>query len=699
MSTRTNTRANTNNNPFYPLYETPKNRQRIVETTTLPPTTESPLDRRQSYNAVRHRRPQFDAASRETTTINPFAAYADPSRKNNQPEQPAIPSAPPLPTADNSLSGNQLSPSSHPQSSSSFSFTYNTPGNRNRETSSVTITNHLPPSSSQGGSQSPATHSVANPLLHPHEANDQPGLNRHQVSHHQSNSVPNPNPSSIFSDPFFSYNSPPDRFHSSSTKQEATVTEPSASSFSLRPENNHNAFNPIRTANHPNPFTSTHEISRHNNHENNQVVRIRLPPPNRDTGFRGILPDPVSSSSSPHHGSSTGRRATRVRVSNFNHANTFQPIPASVDMIRTSNHPGVLYDDNASTGLGTDSPPGASFSDPQPFLALTTRKPRRKRPPQRAHLRNRPEENPVSALINLPPPNLQVEPLHPAHQPQHQPLTNPRPLPPRPQNPPPRILPIDIPLGIPTPPPARIPGGQSSAFRHFNHHQNQPPFYPVSIETTQSPIRLSSEPGYGPNTVRFSNLLPQNQQQPTPRPAAVIPDDRDIFVTDFPFYDLHTNPPQYFTTTTTTPAPIPTTTEAVTQPPRIHHNHPHPSTNTRGNRGRQQQSSVQQPAIRRPVPQPQPVATTTRAPRILTEEPVVPSGPPVAMDNTGGVSCVRRGVFAHPQSCGQFVVCAPVSRGSSSYRPYTHHCPAEQVFVEEVGRCRPGNKERCEVFT
>lgn len=103
-------------------------------------------------------------------------------------------------------------------------------------------------------------------------------------------------------------------------------------------------------------------------------------------------------------------------------------------------------------------------------------------------------------------------------------------------------------------------------------------------------------------------------------------------------------------------------------------------------------------------PQPQPIreqpATTSRArpapaPEILIDE----GGPAVIIDANGNGKCARRGVHPHPGTCGQFVVCAPASRTNKELRAFIHHCPAEQVFVQGVGRCRPGNKERCEVFT
>ena len=101
--------------------------------------------------------------------------------------------------------------------------------------------------------------------------------------------------------------------------------------------------------------------------------------------------------------------------------------------------------------------------------------------------------------------------------------------------------------------------------------------------------------------------------------------------------------------------------------------------------------------------------TTPKPRRVVTESsPFSPpsgtdadnSGPSVLVDSsTGKATCSRRGVHGHPDSCGQFVVCAPASRATKELQAFVHHCPADQVFVKDVGRCRPGNKERCEIFS
>jgi hypothetical protein len=245
-----------------------------------------------------------------------------------------------------------------------------------------------------------------------------------------------------------------------------------------------------------------------------------------------------------------------------------------------------------------------------------------------------------------------------------------------------------------------------------------------------------SDPNFRPGTVRYNDLglsSPVNTLS-SPRPNGFD----DLFATDFPFFgDLpstniqndnrdpeypNTFSPNVFSSiTTTTLSTTTTTTESPRSPPE-------PTTgafgdvSTRRQRGRgrarQSTTAVTLPTNLNTTPRPMNrgrersriEVTTVRptqrpttphvasAPAIDEEGASIPSGPAVEMDS-GSVKCTRRGVFAHPGSCGQFVVCAPVSRGSLNYRSYLHHCPAEQVFVEEVGRCRPGNKERCEVFT
>lgn len=352
-------------------------------------------------------------------------------------------------------------------------------------------------------------------------------------------------------------------------------------------------------------------------------VNLALPQPNDDRLVR--IPVRVTSGNVFRDEAPVPRRQpSRVRVqSTFSVANN----------PNLQSFPGVLYDEELD------------FSTPAPALPLTTKRPPRRRPPQRAHLRNRQEENPVSALINLPPPNLpQSQPLWPPA------AVNlvPRPLPPRPQVPPqaiPATLPPRQPTTAATPPPP-----------------------PQTIFPSIFPGRNSNR--------QFSSLLGTTLPQPTISDI----DDSNLFVTDFPFYDLpHTDAPTTTTTTTTTTTPPP--------PP------PLPVRTTPRSRQRSRQNSRAQP-----VPN-QPPTTTPRPTRRTTLAPLEEVGPAVEMDPKGQLSCSRRGVYAHPENCGMFVVCAPSSRNAVTYRSYTHHCPAEQVFVEEVGRCRPGNKDRCEVFT
>lgn len=81
---------------------------------------------------------------------------------------------------------------------------------------------------------------------------------------------------------------------------------------------------------------------------------------------------------------------------------------------------------------------------------------------------------------------------------------------------------------------------------------------------------------------------------------------------------------------------------------------------------------------------------TSAAPVLGTGALLDLSGPGVSVEPSNGLlSCNRRGVFAHPASCGQFIVCAPQSRAGRALRPFEHHCPAEHIFHDSWGRCRP----------
>jgi hypothetical protein len=196
---------------------------------------------------------------------------------------------------------------------------------------------------------------------------------------------------------------------------------------------------------------------------------------------------------------------------------------------------------------------------------------------------------------------------------------------------------------------------------------NEQLFQIQTTTTTPAPTTFNQ---FRPQPSRFTNYN-------------TLPPEFDIapFTTpDVPFFEFeHSNA---FQTTTPTPTTTTTTTRA---PPT--------------------QRRVGRP--RRPIPQPlpSPIATTTQRPQrrpVPTEVTNPPStqfdGPAVFSENDGKLGCSKRGVYAHPTNCGMFVVCAPASRSSKGLRSLTHHCPADQVFVQEVGRCRPGNKDKCEVF-
>jgi len=407
-------------------------------------------------------------------------------------------------------------------------------------------------------------------------------------------------------DPFFAYNTP-GRFAQPTTRAQVSVTEPTVAAVA------------------PQPI------------DDRRVVRV----PVRVTAgsvFRV-----------PQEQPGTRRQPSRVRVQSTFAVAPAQPVPSN-------NLPGVLYDEEERLEANTQAAP---LETPAPQI-LTTRKPVRRRPPQRAHLRNRQEENPVSALINLPPPNLPIS----------QPVNNqiqPRPLPPRPQVPPQQIHPATLP--------------------------------PRNLVTSQfQPGAFTGFPSVQPQPLnRFSNLLSTSNLQPS-----TLPDIEDnIFVTDFPFYDLPERQTERPTTTTTSTTTTTTTTTTTPPPPPPTTRAPRREQDVQPQRAPRQRSRSQKQQRGQALPQ---QAPTTPKPTRRTTLPPLPvvddSGPAVEMEPTSGViSCARRGVYAHPTNCGQFVVCAPTARNSITFRSYTHHCPAEQVYVEEVGRCRPGNKDKCEVYT
>ena len=679
---RSNSRAHQTTPPsfFSPSYETPRRQEVVTETPNVLASNPAPS------NQIRHRRPQFDQSpppasfseSSSPVTVNPFFSYADPSRGTAFDSEPAT-NAPAIDFRDNRNDHparlSSTGPSERPENThpNFYSFSYHTPGSR------VSV---------QGQAGVPQSSPQAAPVL----ADDQSGPDANRPA---ALSLPAHSP---FNDPFFAYNTP-GRFGPQTTRAVATtasfttVTEPSTSTAEL-----------------PAPARSSGRESsrqRQANRSDGGFVRVRVNP-----GGNLRFSEPGA-----HQGSS-GRRATRVRIANpsrINPGNLLnQPLPPAVasapvpaprnPRINQSSHqransqsgsravesnpPGVLYDEDRELHH-INNLPDVSRTD-IPVEIVTTRRPARRRPPQREHLRNRQEENPVGALVNLPPPNLQLDPSQsfPAAT-GHGGIG--RPFPPRPQTLPPlpftgttrslpRILPIAVPLVTlptrgPPDPPAEDPANNqpSSSFSaSFNHN---PP-----------------DSGFRPGTVRYSNLNLPASPSSSPRPQF-----DDLFVTDFPFFGdnapqtLPPSPqqrpatPMSTSTTTTTPPPAPTTEEYV-------------APSTRRHRQRQRRPTAATIAPFNETPRPTRRREVTTALPLEESQPPQPSGPPVEMES-GLVKCTRRGVFAHPGSCGQFVVCAPASRGSLSYRSYMHHCPAEQVFVEEVGRCRPGNKEKCEVFT
>lgn len=678
---RSNSRTHQTTPPsfFSPSYETPRRQETVTETPNVLASNQAPS------NQIRHRRPQFDQSppssfsdSSSPVTVNPFLSYADPSRGTAFDSEP-VTDAPAIDFRDS-----RIDPPARPSSTGQservensqpnfYSFSYHTPGSR------VSV-------QGQSGVPLPSHHSA------PAFPADPSGRDAARPA---ALSLPANSP---FNDPFFNYNTPgrfgPQSTHAvETTASVTTVTEPSTSTSEL----------PVQPV-PPSRGSSGRESSRQRqaNRNDSGFVRVRVNP-----GGNLRLSEPGA-----HQGSS-GRRATRVRIANpsrINPGNLLnQPLPPAVASApvpvprnrinHNSNHhansqsassspPGVLYDEDRELHHISDLR-DVSRSE-VPAEIVTTRRPARRRPPQREHLRNRQEDNPVGALVNLPPPNLQLDPSHsfPAAT-GHGGIG--RPFPPRPQTLPPqpftgsgslpRILPIAVPL-VTLPP--REP---NSAPAPDEQPVNNPPSPSYSSSFNYNP----SDSGFRPGTVRYSNLNLPASPTSSPRPQF-----DDLFVTDFPFFG--DNAPQTLppsapqrpatststttTTTTTTPAP---TTEYV--PP-----------STRRQRQRQRRPTAATIAPFNETPRPTRRREVTTALPLEESPPPQPSGPPVEMES-GLVKCTRRGVFAHPGSCGQFVVCAPASRGSLSYRSYMHHCPAEQVFVEEVGRCRPGNKEKCEVFT
>ena len=180
-----------------------------------------------------------------------------------------------------------------------------------------------------------------------------------------------------------------------------------------------------------------------------------------------------------------------------------------------------------------------------------------------------------------------------------------------------------------------------------------------------------------PTTILFNQFRPQPSRFTN---YNTLPPEFDIAPFTTPSVSLF-EPEHKFQTTTE--APTTTTRQPpTTQPPR--------------------RSSRPRRPLPQPVPNSPPVTTqrpNRRPTATATEAPVTQfEGPAIFSENDGKIGCGKRGVHAHPNSCGMFVVCAPTSRSNKNLRALTHHCPADQVFVQDVGRCRPGNKDRCEVF-
>lgn len=236
--------------------------------------------------------------------------------------------------------------------------------------------------------------------------------------------------------------------------------------------------------------------------------------------------------------------------------------------------------------------------------------------------------------------------------------------------------------------PARVRVGSSFTVDPSRRDQEIPsqPFF-VSHDpiTTRKPIRRrppqrahilhADSPGHELEERRPSppERIPENLPATTVQPSIFryrqpVSQPGDDLLLDFPYLDYaHSGGPQTIPTSPpVTPAPRPI------------------QRGGGGNRARR--------------PEPTTTTTTPRPREVESISTVDESGPPVSIDSAGNAKCGRRGVHPHPGTCGQFVVCAPTSRTGKELRAFVHHCPAEQVFVVGVGRCRPGNKEKCEVF-
>ena len=298
---------------------------------------------------------------------------------------------------------------------------------------------------------------------------------------------------------------------------------------------------------------------------------------------------------------------------------------------------------NDKSGVFYDEEAEQTLPPPSiPSNSITTERSVRRRPPNRYNIRtNNNNENPVSTLINLPPRANPTLIERPQERPQVRPQLSPQVLPPH--------QPLD-------------------------HIFVTPPSELTTQTTTQNALFNIFRSPQSPRFTNFNTLPPEFDIAP--------------FTTAIsPFFEISH-------TTVTTSQPTTFTTAAVS------------TTTTTTPRPTVRRNQFGPPRGRRPIPQSTTQATTsTPRPtrRQTTEAATIPpekfDGPSVFAENNGNLGCSKRGVYAHPSNCGMFVVCAPASRSNKTLRSYTHHCPAEQVFVQEIGRCRPGNKDKCEVFS
>lgn len=92
------------------------------------------------------------------------------------------------------------------------------------------------------------------------------------------------------------------------------------------------------------------------------------------------------------------------------------------------------------------------------------------------------------------------------------------------------------------------------------------------------------------------------------------------------------------------------------------------------------------------------VPATTR--RYRPPAAQVSRGPVLALLPDGGITCLRRGVHPHPKDCTKFIVCVPSEEEDDSLDGFIHDCPREDThFVEDKGRCMPGDGHTCDKAT